>query len=425
MFNPLKSRRAKAAVAGAVLALGTVALLGGSPSPAGADPQQYNGLIGMGSDTIQDVTNGYAGYSNGNNFTPLQSSAATGQRQIVSLNAIDPTGSGSLCVIPKPGAAAVFRPNGSGEGRKALAQANGFNGTGYGPPINNPAPPPATLPNPCGIKDYGGLVDFARSSSGPAAGDAGTDTTYIPMGRDAVGVAVYRAAGSPVTAFTSGQLQSIFSTGPQVISGVTVVGCSIQEGSGTRTFWLGAVSGGNSTNETTATATCRGASTTFDQPGTSPGRIEENNPVALKAKGDALQATTPGVEVVIGFSAAGFTARSNGFAAISGGGAFPSTVTMGSIDGVASVTGSAPNVAPNPAFYSNTTYGRDVYYVLPTSIIANPGNNDIKTMFVGPSAAICTAAAQTTERLFGFETNTVGACGSTTLKGSWITGNTL
>ena len=80
-----KIARATAGIAAAGLVVGT-SLIGGSP--AGADPKQFSAFTGFGSDTTQDVVNALAGFNNNINYIPVQSSIASGKKQIVSWDAI-------------------------------------------------------------------------------------------------------------------------------------------------------------------------------------------------------------------------------------------------------------------------------------------------------------------------------------------------
>jgi hypothetical protein len=368
--------------------------------PANADPQQFNAAVGVGSDTIQDISNAFAGFEFGANYTPVQSTAASKYRQIVSFNATPPAGVTDNCITPKLGAPSFTRPNGSSAGRRALSRA--FDGSaGYGA-------------NDCGgVKDVSGLVDFARSSSSPASGDTGTDLTYIKFGRDGVSFAAFRASGGPaVTSLTRAQLTSLFTTGPQVIGGVRIVPCGIQTGSGTYEFW-NKVTTATPAQENTATTECNAYGGT--------GRLQENDGQGLAAKG-ALAAA--GDQVIVGFSAAAFIAKSNGVSAPA---APPAGVEIGAVSDNGSgvnlgspVAGTAPNLAPNGGFYSDSIFGRNVYYVLPTSVIDSPfGNDDLKSLFKGSTSAICQQT--TTIGKFGFLT--LGAsCGDSTLKGSFISG---
>lgn len=379
------------------------ALTGGS---ANADPKQYSAAVGVGSDTVQDVMNAMAGTTNGIFYTPINSGAATSYKQEISFDAIPPAGVADTCITTKLNGPTYTRPNGSGAGRKALYAASGLSSAGWtGSAIG-------ALPICATAVDISGQVDFARSSAGPAAGDVGTDMTYIPFGRDGVSFAYYRAAGSPVTSLTRAQLTTLFTTGAQTIGGVRIVPCGIQTSSGTFSFW-NTVTTATTTQENTATTECNALL----------GRAEENDGTALKARGDALAATAghTGDQVVIGFSAASFIAKSNLVAP----GVPPATVGMGSISDNGSgtnigspVTGTAPALTPTAAFFGDTVFGRNIYVVLPTTVATGPGNAAMKALFVGGTSAICNAT--TTINTFGFLAN--ASCGSTTTKGSWITG---
>jgi len=392
------------------LGLGLVAatILGGALSggSASADPKQYTALVGVGSDTVQDVMNAMAGTTNGNFYTPINSGAATGRLQEISFDAIPPSGVADTCITAKLNGPTFTRPNGSGAGRKALYAASGLSSAGWtGSAIG-------ALPICATAVDISGQVDFARSSAGPANGDAGTDMTYIPFGRDGVSFGYYRAAGSPVTSLTRAQLTTLFTTGPQTIGGVRIVPCGIQTSSGTFSFW-NTVTTATTTQENTATTECNALL----------GRAEENDGTQLKARGDALAAVSghSGDQVVIGFSAASFIAKSNLVAP----GQPPATVGIGAISDNGSgtnlgspTTGTAPALAPSATFFADTVFGRNVYVVLPTSVATGPGNAPTKALFVGPTSALCSAT--TTINTFGFLAS--GSCGATTLKGSWITG---
>lgn len=372
-----------------------------SGMPAGADPQSATAFVAVGSDTTQDIMNAMAGFEAGNNYTPIQSSAATGFKQVVSWNAIIP-GSSDNCITPKLKAPTIYRSNGSSEGRRALSRA--IDGGAYGPVAQ------------CGgSKSVAGLIDLARSSAGPASGDTGTALTYIPFGRDALTFAYYaNGVANPVTSLTRAQLTSLFTTGPQVIGGVNIIPCGIQTGSGTFAFWQ-TVTTATTTQENAATATCRNATVTP----TGDGRVQEHDSAGLKAKGDALV----GSQVIIGFSAANYVAQGNdvGSRDLSPG------VQLGQISDNGSgtnlglpYTGTIPNLVPSGTFYNDAVFGRNVYNVFDTARVTGFGNNDIKTLFVGPTSSICSGPAQTTVNLFGYFTP--AACGSTTLTGSLLSG---
>jgi len=406
----LNSKTKKALAAGlAVTALGA-GLLTGSAS---ADPAQLTAVVGVGSDTTQDVMNALAGKSAGILYTPLASSDATGGRQMISFDATAATaGAADNCITTKTGAPSFTRPNGSTGGRRALSRA--LDGTGYGSAECG------------GVKDISGLVDFARSSSGVTTTTG--DLTYIPFGRDALSFAYYRKNGTPVTTLTRAQLTTLFTTGPQTIDGVRIVPCGIQLGSGTYQFW-NTVTTASTTAEGTATALCNGLG--FDA--ATSGRAQESDGPDLKDRGDAiaLLAGESDTQVIIGFSAGSFIARSNGKAAPAPG----TGVGIGSISNNGSsvnlgspIAGTAPNLTPNATFFNDSTFGRRVFNVFASSLIDGPGNADIKSMFVdsngataGNTAVICNAPYTATVETLGFLASS--DCGRTDLfRGPLISG---
>ncbi len=363
-------------------------------SSAHADPQQYTAFVGVGSDTVQDVMNAFAGFTNGTIYTPLQATT-TNKKQLVSFDAVPPVGTSGTCITAKVGGPSFTRPNGSGAGLVALSRS--LDGTPY------------TSPGCGGTVDISSQVDFARSSKGPAAGDTGTALTYIPFGRDAVSFAYYRASGgAAVSTLTRGDLTALFTTGPQTINGVQIIPCGIQVGSGTYNFW-NTVTTANATQEASSTAQCNALLPA--------GRAEENDGSALKARGDVAPA---GSEVIIGFSAGSFLAKSNGVAT----GAPPAGVGIGSISDNGSganigspLLGSAPTLDENPTFYNDGVFGRDVYTVWGSSKVGTGLTSDAaaKSLVVGTGSAVCTSGA--TIDKFGFLP--IGSrCGSTVLKGS-------
>jgi ABC-type phosphate transport system substrate-binding protein len=389
MFTSIrKSKLVK--LAAATAALGSIAAIGFvGNSPASADPQQFTALAGVGSDTTQDVLNALAGFENGISYTPLQSTAATGRQQVISFNA-----TGTDCITTRTTGVSFNRPNGSTGGRRALSRA--IDGTGYGTALCS------------GPADISGLVDFARSSGGPS-GTTGA-LTYIPFGRDGVSFATYRAAGSPVTTLTRAQLTTLFTNGRTTIGGVSILPCGIQTSSGTYGFW-NSVTTATAGQEDTATTECNAYL----------GRSQENDGAALKARGDAAQTAVPGTQVIIGFSAGAYAAKSNGAAA----GAPPAGVLIGSVSdngsGVnlgAPLTGTAPNLVPSATFFNDTIFGRRVYNVFPTTVITGFGNAPLKSIFVGPTSTLCSAVS--TINTFGFLV--APDCGVTTITGDLVVG---
>jgi hypothetical protein len=374
---------------------------------ASADPAQFSALTGVGSDTTQDVLNAFAGRSGDNLFLPLLSGSASGNVQLNSFDATGPGGALGDCLVMKPGFGAYTRPNGSGNGVAALSRA--MDGTGWGSTA-------------CVQQDVGGVIDFARSSSGPTVVVGGA-VTFIPFGRDAVSFAAYRKNGSPVTTLSRGQLSTLFKGGTSSsinVGGVKIIACGIQSGSGTGSFWNGRTTA-NATQDTDATTVCRNAVIAAAVSGSQPdGRLQENNGVQLKAAGDAVAALAgeSNTQVIIGFSAGAFIAKSNG----KGLPLPPAGVAIGSIsdDNVAGgganlgspVTGTAPNLAPSSTFFANTNFGRTIYNVVPSAVIDDAAPNATKGLFVGSTSAVCQATA--TLQQFGFLPAT--DCGATTAR---------
>src|SRR5262249_2092825 len=156
----------------------------GVTAPAMADPVRPYATVG--SDTIQDVWNGLT-----NDNTAVAPS-------IASYNATS-NGNAYQLIQTKTGGDWFSRPNGSGDGAKALSAVWDPSFTSH---LWNPTgSSPATLNN----QD----VDFSRSSSGP---NAGTGLNYSAFARDAVSVAYFKQAGMPAGMnFTTGQLKELYS----------------------------------------------------------------------------------------------------------------------------------------------------------------------------------------------------------------------
>ncbi|HUF97341.1 MAG TPA: hypothetical protein VMM60_04370 [Ilumatobacter sp.] len=406
--------------AAALAAVGAIAGVVAGGSPAQADPQQYTApIFGFGSDTLQDITNAFAGYSNGVNFTPLQTSASTGNRQIVSWDAFP----ANSCISPKVGGPTILRPNGSTNGTRIISAA--FS------PAADTWPFGATAL--CGgAKNPQGLVDFGRSSSAPATVDASGALTYIPWGRDALSIAYLRPSGGAIVSITAADVITLHSTGPQLIGGVPVIACGIQTGSGTYSSWMTALGLANPGGDNTGTALCNDAGGVPDVGG----RLQENNGPDLLAKGPLLSSmmhpicdgvaggvavSCENAQLIVGFSASQYIARSNGVGTpapnLEGN---PAISGLGRIDGQQAVSGTIPNLVPVEDAYNSTTFGRDVYYVVPYENIDTVNFTAIPhlvEMFVGPTSDVCSASSTIQQHGFLPITN----CGDTTLRAPFRT----
>ncbi|WP_446042230.1 Ig-like domain repeat protein [Streptomyces sp. SID1121] len=312
------------AVAAAVVA-GGLALA----SPASADPTPagtFRTLVGVGSDTTQDVLNALAGdIVNGTDYAGT--AVKSGDAGLASYDAIEPgTLSTTSKITTRKGGSAFLRPNGSGKGRTALTDSL------VGIPFQ-------------GTTDViKGQVDFARSSGGP--GVSGTSLTYIPFARDAVGVAV---KGSALQNLTIAQLHDIYSGVLTQVNGQQVKPFIPQGGSGTRKFFLAAINvPDDSTVDRIATV------------------VQENQADdAVKNNGD-----------LVPFSVASWIAQNNGIApdhsrtAVAGGAYLASLQLPGNVTFTSPVAVKTDGkLTPATDFYNDATFGRDVYNVVPSRAI--------------------------------------------------------
>jgi len=322
---------ATVAVAGAISMAAPAAQA--DPTPAGT----FRTYVATGSDTTQDVWNALS------NVSP----------QIKDVASYDAFPQGSY-IQTQSGGNSWLRPSGSGNGVKFLSAAYDTSGSYTWPTSTGSAAVPTTD------------VSFARSSSGPTTG-ANDDLTYIPFARDAVSVAYYpKTTGSPTLTglnLTTSELNSLYSgvdvsgdqvtfsgTGTPLINSVPVQPKIPQQGSGTRSFFLGAIGVGTLASYISDPVT---------------GGLAENDGGVLTTVGD-----------LIPFSAAQWIAQTKG--------TVTSTVSgleIASINGSAPTTGSGVSTAPGALFggvdanglYNTVptggagSFNRDTYNVVPSS----------------------------------------------------------
>ncbi len=342
-----------------------------SASPAFADPTGFKSLSGVGSDTIQDVMNGMG-------------SAVSA---IGSYDAVDPS-SGAIGgnIITKSGGPAYVRPNGSGDGVKALSDS--IEGAGH-------------LWNGVNIS---GQVDFARASG--FQGSSGTDVTYIPFALDAVTYAVNAGSdfprnlplGSSADAANKLSLYNIYNcikTSYTNTNGdsVTIHPLLPQSNSGTAKFWAQTMG----YTDTTVPSCVKRVNTD-----STPSIVEEHNGTSIDDAGD-----------IVPFSIAQYIAQGN-HASISQ--AFGvsvlerrGNVVLGSINGQPAIRESGTTTVMNPSF----PITRQVFNVVSSASVAPAGL--IKTTFVGASSSVCSQSALI--QAFGFQT--ISNCGDTSLQGAF------
>jgi ABC-type phosphate transport system substrate-binding protein len=320
--SPSKGTEVKKIKAAAICAVVGVALAGVAVAvPAHADPVS-NSYTLVGSDTLQDVSNALA---NGTSISgpTVRTLTSTGN----TLGSFDAFGSSTIQT--KSGGTYFGRPSGSGDGVKALSRS--IDGTPY------------TNASNVVTSSIFNQVDIARSSSGPSttATNASGALAYVPFGRDAVTYA-FKGTSATIGSISLAQLTQIYSCTPgaNVINGVTVQPLLPQLGSGTRKFFLGAIL----VTDNSALTSC------VTNNGANPGyaAIQENDGTVLTAAG-----------MIAPFSVASYVAQNNQAAPDRTG-----TVDLGAPFGVAPYSGSGLTVAPNPAYYADTTWGRNTYMVV-------------------------------------------------------------
>lgn len=358
----MRRTRLSAAMVAAAVVSGTLALA----SPASADPTPagtFRQLVGVGSDTTQDVTNALAGDTvNGTSYSTSAVKSANGAG-IASYDAIEPgTGATGTKITTRSGGTTFLRPNGSGAGRTALSESLTGDLDSSGASVK-------------------GQVDFARSSGGPSS--SGASLTYIPMARDAVGVAV---KGSGLDTLTVKQLHDIYIGALTVVNGQTVHPKIPQQNSGTRKFFLNAI--GVADLDVAASVTV----------------VQENQANAALTEDGAL----------VPFSVGSWIAQNNGVSpdysktAAAAGGHLASVQLPGDDGATSPVTTVNGKLAPVNAYYENATFGRDVYNVVPsraidpTSIFYDKDLYDVFVTSGSHTAQLASDAAESVIAKFGF-----------------------
>lgn len=294
-------------------ALGLAATLLVTAPAANAEPVA-NGPVVVGSDTLQDVMNAL---TNGTTISGGNVRSTAGGANAASFDA-----TGSVSIQTKTGGNRFGRPNGSGDGVKALSRS--IDGAPYTSATPG-APANVTITN---------QVDVARSSSG-ATTVANGPLLYIPFGRDALS---YAHSGGNNPAFDNidqATLKGIFECTITQVGGVTVVPVIPQPGSGTRTDFISKVGIG----------TLGGCVVVGQEHDTN--SLADGSPFPANA--------------ITAMSAAQWVAQNTG-AGVDRRGA---GVKIGSpIAGTPAVTGTGSSMVPNPTFYSNSTWGRDTYIIV-------------------------------------------------------------
>lgn len=282
-------------------------------TPANAEPVSNSYSI-VGSDTLEDVVGALA------NGTSITGSTVRSTVNLTSIGSFDATG--SAYITTKSGGVRFGRPNGSGDGVKALSRS-----------IDGAAYTSGTVGGPAGVV-IANQVDIARSSSGGTVNTSG-ELLYVPFGRDAIAYA-YKGSATGIDAITASQMKSLYecSAGFQ-IGGTTVTPIIPQAGSGTRKDFIAKIGVTEATMLTKAEGGC-------------------------VVEGQEHDATTLTAESVMPMAVSRWIAMNTGASYDKRG-----TGTLGSlVAGVTPVTGTGSAMVPNAPYYADTTWGRDTFLVV-------------------------------------------------------------
>jgi len=331
----------------------------GAAAAANADPVS-DGYVVVGSDTLQDAVGALAnGFKNGSSTVRTSGLG----KYVASYDAFAPGIAGGIGTIQTRPAGPVFpRPSGSGNGKNALIAS--FTGN----PWNISSTALYVNAGLAGTYSIAGQIDASRSSSEGTPNATGT-YSYLPFGQDAVTYAVKAGSGvsaesiTAASSLTTAQLKAIYESASNTpIAGQSdvIVPRLPQSGSGTRNFWLSAI------GVTTAGAAANPSGTT----------LPENNGSVLAPGAGEIQ--------IIPFSAASYIAQANGAAAAN----TTSGITLGSPNGVAPITGTAPNLSGVSSYY-NSSFGRTTYIVVPYARITSgqPGYDPGLAAALNPSSS--------------------------------------
>ena len=359
----LSPRRGAIALATAALTIPAVLMAGGV---AFADPSgspTYRQLVGVGSDTTEEVMNGLADAI----LVDLDGAGPNGPVKVVSsfnatggafeakdpaalppgattchYDAYDPTGAGNN--------GPTVRANGSGAGRSRLLESLTAGNARFG------------------------CLDFSRSSSLNQAA-ATPNLTYIPFALDGLTYAV-RSDSSISRTLSLASLKTIYQCGGSTANFIPALP---QAGSGTRSSWLSLLGLTEATKGACVVDTYVDPADGVSKP------IQEH---------DGRNLVDP--KMIVPYSAAQFSAQSVGSITDKRGRA-----VLGGIGGV-------PSQGPN----SGGAGARLMYNVVPTSRVtsSDPADALLKQVFVGSNAEVCKQPAVIAKNGFGPISN----CGDTT-----------
>jgi ABC-type phosphate transport system substrate-binding protein len=345
--------------------------------PAQADVVSNSYSI-VGSDTLEDAVGALA------NGTTITGPTVRSTVNFTSIGSFDATG--SSYIQTKNSGVRFGRPNGSGDGVKALSRS-----------IDGAVYTSGTAGSPANVV-ITGQVDIARSSSAGTANSAG-ELLYVPFGRDAIAYA-YKGTTTGIDALTASQMKSLYECSITTIGGNTVTPVIPQAGSGTRKDFLAKIGSSETLLQTVGKGGC----------------------VVEGQEHDANSMTVGMTNAVMPMAASRWVAMNTGASFDKTNGA-----TLGSlVSGQAPVTGTGSSMVPNALYYADTTWGRDTYLVVEYARVDSTNGkydaNLAKLMdstianSLGNAQSTTTSKAGSVKKKFGFLAPTSGVVAYRVLK---------
>ena len=390
-----------------VTAAAAITALAATPAladpPAGKTPRPTD-VVGVGSDTIQNVMDQLSVAYNATHATgKLYSFDATNPTNGAMGDPIQLKSGSSTCNLP--------RPDGSSAGINALTTMNGT----------------TTGSQPC--------INFARSSRARSSTDPNT-ISFITLGGDAVSVATQPGSHAPANGITTSVLTGIYNCtitkwnqipGNSGGASSTIVPMLPQNGSGTRSFFLGAIGLGTGTSGPGACV-----STSDTAQGT--GHLGDNT--LQENQGVAPSLNTNKANVIFPFSVAKYIAEkfhSASCGTISACNSAPNnchptgtqnkfgcnthgTMNLSRINNTAPTVGSGGNTKVNPKF--TAAFTRFVFDVVENPPgVTTPVVPPAMAKYFGPTGFTCTnTTAKNDLKKYGFLVlppgTTAGHCGA-------------
>lgn len=414
----------------------TAVLFGGLVAPvAQADPIAASGkssfgqLAGVGSDTIQDVDNGLQ--------KAIGRVTTSGDWKLTSYDA---TGSERI-QTKSDGNTSIFRPNGSGDGLKALLVSIGQTASATGTTFSGAS---AAWNNTTGdANNIVGDIQFSRSSSGPTISATGA-VSYVPFAKDAVGYAVSANSVFPALSVGSdsdsadgdgvapstlwaiynceatriitktGQTTKLVNDSYTLGAGetsTTIRPYIPQSSSGTAKYWQGA--SGAKFGSSLASCVKRNiwGGSAYDG-----AAVQEHDGTAIENVAGAIMPFSIPKWIGMAKGLPGVTDVRHG-------------AVLGTLNGVAPTSGSGSGLVINPDFLtdSNTSYlTRNVYHVVPYRLVTDPTTLEYR-MFKGRTSLVCAASDTIANYGFGVLTATSGvnSCGDTSQRASALSTATV